>query len=92
MSNPYRKTYTVTDDGRFVEKHVAQAEKAGLTIIPDITPFQTQDGVAITSRAALKEYERKTGTRQLGNDWPGSTKPAFWDAMMARQRESERRR
>ena len=83
MSNPYRKTFTVTDDGRFVEKHVARAEKAGITIIPDIQPFQTQEGTAITSRAALREYERKTGTRQIGNDWPGSEKPAFWDGMMA---------
>ena len=92
MSNPYRKRYTVTDDGRFVEKHVAMAEKAGITIIPDITPFQTQDGHAITSRAALKEYERKHGVRQIGNDWPGSEKPSWWDSTMANLREREQRR
>lgn len=92
MSNPYRKRYIVTDDGRFVEKHIAQAERAGITIIPDITPFQTQEGEAITSRAALREYERKNGVRQVGNDWTGSEKPAWWDSTIKNLNEREQRR
>jgi hypothetical protein len=92
MSNPYRKRYTVTDDGRFVEKRIAQAEKAGITIISDITPFVTQEGEAITSRAALREYERKNGVRQVGNDWTGSEKPSWWDATINSLNEREQRR
>lgn len=56
--------------------HVQQAHN----FIPDIRPFLTQDGKEITSRSRLREYERANGVRQVGNDWPGSEKPAFWDA------------
>lgn len=48
-------------------------------IMPDIRHFQTQDGHEITSRSKLREYERRTGSRQIGNDWPGSERPALWD-------------
>lgn len=49
-------------------------------VIGDIQPFRTIDGVEITSRSKLREYESRTGSRQIGNDWPGSTKPVWWDA------------
>lgn len=48
--------------------------------VPDIKPFRTQDGVEITSRSKLREYEARTGTKQVGNDWTGSSKPVWWDA------------
>lgn len=59
--------------------------------MPDIKHFYTQDKVEITSRSKLREYERRTGSRQVGNDWSGSEKPAFWDQFMSRERERERR-
>jgi hypothetical protein len=36
--------------------------------MPDITPFVTQDRVEISSRSALRAYERRNGVRQIGND------------------------
>jgi hypothetical protein len=55
-------------------------------VISDIVPFVTQDGTAITSRAALRDYERANGVRQVGTDWAGSARPAFWDDHLARER------
>lgn len=49
--------------------------------IPDIKSFVTQEGVEITSRSKLRAYERANGVKQVGNDWTGSEKPAFWDAV-----------
>lgn len=48
-------------------------------IMPDIRSFVTQDKVEITSRSKLRAYERERGVKQVGNDWPGPEKPAFWD-------------
>lgn len=56
--------------------HVTQAHN----FVPDIKPFVTQEGVHITSRSKLREYERANGVKQVGNDWTGSTKPTWWDA------------
>ena len=57
--------------------------KSGIVMIKDIKPFRTQDGVEITSRRALREYEKRNNVRQIGNDWPGdpeyTTKPADFD-------------
>ncbi len=72
------KTTYVWRDGRLVEKQAAARSEAAF-FMPDITPFITQDGVEITSRSALRAYEQRTGTRQIGNDWPGSERPALWD-------------
>lgn len=47
---------------------------------PDIKPFMTQDGVEISSRSKLRAYESRTGSKQVGNDWTGSSKPQWWDA------------
>ncbi len=80
-----RKTYVIRN-GELVEKSQAQPSETGAFFMPDITPFVTQDGVPISSRSELRAYEQKHGVKQTGNDWTGSEKPAFWDAMMARQR------
>ena len=47
-------------------------------IMPDIRHFVTQDKIEITSRSKLRQYERSTGSRQIGDQWSGE-KPAFWD-------------
>lgn len=65
-------TRYVLRDGKLVEKSKA-GRKAGLTIIPDIRPFKTQDGVGIGSRRELREYEKKHNVRQIGNDWAGDS-------------------
>jgi hypothetical protein len=51
--------------------------------MPDIKPFVTQDRVEITSRSKLREYEQKHGVKQVGNDWTGSSKPAWYDRWKA---------
>lgn len=66
-----RETY-VWRDGKLIPKALAQplpTHGRSYQIMPDITPFVTVgDRVAITSRSELREYERRTGTRQVGND------------------------
>lgn len=80
-------TAYVIRNGELVEKHRAppMASSKSPMIVSDIEPFQTQDGTAITSRAALRAYEQANGVRQVGNDWTGSQRPAFWDQHLARQ-------
>jgi hypothetical protein len=65
-----RETY-VLRDGELVPKSEARplASVSATFVMPDITPFVTQDKVEITSRSALREYERRNGVRQVGNDW-----------------------
>ena len=64
-----RETY-VLRDGELVPKSEARplASASGVYVMPDITPFVTQDRVEITSRSALRAYERRNGVRQIGND------------------------
>jgi hypothetical protein len=71
------RTRYVRRNGKIVEKH--QATATGPLVLSDIKEFVTQDGVAITSRSQLRDYERKNGVRQVGNDWTGPTRPPFWD-------------
>ncbi|MBX9772930.1 MAG: hypothetical protein K2Y71_00850 [Xanthobacteraceae bacterium] len=68
-------------NGALVDKRLPPSRDAGRSahVISDIAPFTTQDGTAITSRAALRDYERANGVRQVGTDWTGSERPAFWD-------------
>lgn len=54
-------------DGKLVPKH--SETRAGVGLMPDIKPFVTQDGVEITSRSALRDYERAHGVKQVGNDF-----------------------
>jgi len=61
-----RETY-VLRDGKLVPKAEAPP-RGGMQYVPDISPFETQDGTHISGRRALREYERRTGTRQVGND------------------------
>lgn len=81
-------TAYVIRNGELVPKHLAPPKNASKSpnIISDIEPFQTQDGVAITSRMALRDYERVNGVRQVGNDWTGSERPPFWDRHLANEK------
>jgi len=46
----------------------------------DITPFVTAgDNVPISSRSQLREYERRTGFRQIGNDIKPPRLPGEYD-------------
>jgi hypothetical protein len=80
-------TYVIRN-GALIEKRLALPLAAGRSahVISDIAPFATQDGTPITSRAALRDYERANGVRQVGTDWAGSERPAFWDRHLARDR------
>lgn len=84
----HRMTTYVIRNGALIEKHLAPPLTASRSahVISDIAPFATQDGTAITSRAALRDYERANGVRQVGNDWAGSERPAFWDKHLAREK------
>jgi hypothetical protein len=62
--------------GKLVEKNRAAPT---YTVMSDIKPFVTQDGVEITSRSTLRDYERRLGVRQVGNDWTGPTRPSYLD-------------
>ena len=64
-----RNTYVLRNN-RLVRKSAAAPLSRGyFNVLPDITPFQTQEGTPISSRSGLREYERKHGTRQVGNDF-----------------------
>jgi len=78
----------VLRNGRLIEKRLAPPRAAGRSphILSDIAPFVTQDGTAITSRAALRDYERANGVRQVGTDWTGSQRPPFWDRHLVREK------
>jgi hypothetical protein len=62
-----RETY-VLRDGKLVPKAEAKPLVGGAYYMPDITPFETQDGTHIPSRKHLRDYERAYGVRQVGND------------------------
>lgn len=85
-------TTYVMRNGALVEKRLAAPRAAGRSplIVSDIAPFTTQDGTAITSRMALRDYERANGVRQVGTDWTGSERPPFWDRHLAREKAKER--
>ena len=77
------RTRYVYRDGKLVPKGMGR--NGGPLVISDIEPFQTQEGVVIGSRAALREYEQANGVRQVGNDWSGPERPAFWDEVLERR-------
>jgi hypothetical protein len=81
------KTY-VLRNGALIEKRLAIPRGAARSphVLSDIAPFTTQDGTAITSRAALRDYERANGVRQVGTDWTGSQRPPFWDRHLVREK------
>ena len=82
-----RKSWVIRD-GKLVEKHKAPPLTTNAhNFVRDITPFMTQDGVEISSRSKLRDYEARTGTRQVGNDWTGREKPVWWDQHIDRERK-----
>lgn len=81
-------TAYVIRNGALVDKRLAPPRSSPKSphVISDIEPFQTQDRVAITSRADLRAYERANGVKQIGNDWSGSERPPFWDRHLANEK------
>jgi hypothetical protein len=56
--------------GKLVPKQSAEPLNAtAFHVMSDINPFVTQDGTPIGSRSALRAYEQRTGTKQIGNDY-----------------------
>lgn len=86
MSLVYRPGHPSASENGMVDRAIAGQRSSSKSphVISDIEPFQTQDGVGIGSREALREYERVNGVRQVGNDWTGSERPAFWDKHLER--------
>src|SRR5262245_20710389 len=84
-SSGRRMTTYVIRNGALVEKCLALPRATGRSphVLSDIAPFTTQEGTQITSRMALRDYERLNGVRQVGTDWTGSARPAFWDRHLA---------
>ena len=75
-------TTYVLRNGELVEKSKATPRYSQQNhALSDIKPFVTQDGVEITSRSSLRAYEQKMGVKQVGTDWTGPQKPAFWDSI-----------
>ena len=66
-----RETYVIRD-GKLVPKHLAaphpNARRVHHGVMADIQDFETMDGVHIKSRSGLREYQRRTGLEQVGND------------------------
>ena len=58
-------------DLRRAQKNASKARShLSFNFVSDIKEFTTQEGVSITSRSKLRDYERKNGVRQVGNDIP----------------------
>ena len=63
-----RKRYVYDKEtGKVVPKSEMLAKQRGFTL-PDISEFVTTDGVQIGSRSDLREYQKRTGMEQIGND------------------------
>jgi hypothetical protein len=83
-----RTTYVIRD-GRPVVRPDPPERPApcAFHLMGDIRAFRSPiDGSVIASRSQLREHERRHGVRQTGNDWTGSTRPAWWDASRDRAR------
>ena len=67
-----RKTYVWDPETRKLvdkrEAHWLRTQSYPDGVLPDIKDFQTQDGVHIKGRTSLREYQRRTGLEQIGND------------------------
>ena len=60
----------VIRNGEFIRKEDAEPlHRPHFNVLPDISPFTTQDGTHITSRSGLRAYEQKHGVKQVGNDF-----------------------
>ena len=63
-----RRTYIWDHEaGKAVEKHEYVRRHAGMAM-GDISEFVTMDGAHISSRSHLREYQRRTGFEQIGNE------------------------
>lgn len=66
----YRPDHPEADAFGMVPKHLAgplhQTHGDASYFMPDIAAFVAPGHVPITSRSALREYEKRTGTRQCG--------------------------
>ena len=63
-----RKTYIWCPEARkLVEKGEYVPPRGGIAL-RDISEFVTMDGAHISSRSHLREYQRRTGFEQIGND------------------------
>ena len=63
-----RNTY-VLRNGKLVPKSSAPLNRGYFNVLPDISPFMTQNGMEITSRSGLRAYEQANGVKQVGNDF-----------------------
>lgn len=67
------KTQSVVSKEEYAKNHIDK-KNDGITIIQDITPFKSVvNGQWITSRAELREHEKRYNVKQVGND----IKPPF---------------
>ena len=62
-----RKTYIWDPESRKLVEKSEYVRPQGLAM-PDISEFVTTDGVAISSRSELRDYQKRTGLEQIGND------------------------
>ena len=63
-----RKTFIWDPETRkLVEKSEYVPRQRGLAM-GDISEFVTMDGAHITSRSHLRDYQRRTGLEQIGNE------------------------
>ena len=82
-----RRKWVQTKDGLVeVDPHTYKPKGADTfkNIIPDIQPFETIDGDVIGGKRQLRDHERDTGTRQVGNDFK---KPVDHDTAVRQTRE-----
>lgn len=75
MSLVYRPGHPHANENGMVEANIAgprmKDAKRSPYLISDIQPFRSPiDQTWITSRAQVREHERKHGVRQVGNDIP----------------------
>lgn len=85
----YRPHHPAANINGMVPKAIIESglQRQATGVMADIAPFVTQEGVEITSRSGLRAYEQQRGIRQIGNDWTGAEKPAFWGGTVKRKRE-----
>lgn len=68
-SRAYRENYDLIEWAplrQSAPRETETARSSGPAYMPDIAPFVAPGHVVITSRSALREYEKRTGTRQCG--------------------------
>lgn len=64
-----RNTYVLRGNRLVPKSTAAPLSRGYFNVLPDIQPFVTQDGTAISSRSGVRAYEQKHGVKQVGNDF-----------------------